>query len=236
MNFPVRLEDGKIHIFRGYRIQHNNLLGPFKGGIRFSPLVSADEVKALAALMTYKCALIDLPFGGAKGGIQLDPATFSRDPTGAWRYRPESDYPVRRVTNPWVDVQRWIADHTPKDAFILNPPYLEGFRTYSRRSQFADWKQGTLSMFHEEFGLEWLRRMQRLVPRQLDPKSPWRNVALNYESLSAPQLDSLIRDYRITHIVTQASQGDRPLPWREVYSNGTFRVLDTGARLEGPGR
>lgn len=79
VNFPVKLADGQIHMFKGYRIQHNNLLGPFKGGIRYAPSVSLDEVKALAALMTYKCSLVELPFGGGKGGIQLDPAKFSQD-------------------------------------------------------------------------------------------------------------------------------------------------------------
>jgi glutamate dehydrogenase (NAD(P)+) len=79
VNFPVRLSDGKIHAFKGYRIQHNNLLGPFKGGIRYSLMVSVDEVRALAALMTYKCSLVELPFGGAKGGIQLDPAKYTQD-------------------------------------------------------------------------------------------------------------------------------------------------------------
>src|SRR5947209_7070567 len=79
VNFPVKLADGKIHMFKGYRIQHNNLLGPFKGGIRYASSVSLDEVKALAALMTYKCSLVELPFGGGKGGIQLDPAKFNQD-------------------------------------------------------------------------------------------------------------------------------------------------------------
>ena len=79
VNFPVKMNDGKIHMFKGYRIQHNNLLGPFKGGIRYAPSVSLDEVKALAALMTYKCSLVELPYGGAKGGIQLDPAKFAQD-------------------------------------------------------------------------------------------------------------------------------------------------------------
>ncbi len=79
VNFPVKLNDGKIHMFKGYRIQHNNLLGPFKGGIRYAPSVSLDEVKALAALMTYKCSLVALPFGGGKGGIQMDPSKFAND-------------------------------------------------------------------------------------------------------------------------------------------------------------
>jgi glutamate dehydrogenase (NAD(P)+) len=79
VNFPVKLADGKIHMFKGYRIQHNNLLGPFKGGIRYAPSVSLDEVKALASLMTYKCSLVELPFGGGKGGIQMDPAKFTTD-------------------------------------------------------------------------------------------------------------------------------------------------------------
>jgi glutamate dehydrogenase (NAD(P)+) len=79
VNFPVRLDDGSYRCFQGYRIQHNNILGPYKGGIRYHPLVSDEEVKALAALMTWKCALVDLPLGGAKGGVKLDPHAHSSD-------------------------------------------------------------------------------------------------------------------------------------------------------------
>lgn len=79
VNFPVTLDSGKTEIFTGYRIQHNNILGPFKGGLRFHPDVDLDEVKALAAWMTFKTALVGVPFGGAKGGVTLDPAAFSTD-------------------------------------------------------------------------------------------------------------------------------------------------------------
>ncbi|MFO0836148.1 MAG: Glu/Leu/Phe/Val dehydrogenase [Phycisphaerales bacterium] len=78
VNFPVRMDDGRIEMFSGYRVQHNNVLGPFKGGIRYHQDVSIDEVRALAAWMTIKCALVDIPFGGGKGGVQVDPATLSR--------------------------------------------------------------------------------------------------------------------------------------------------------------
>lgn len=78
VNFPVRMDDGRIEMFSGYRVQHNNVLGPFKGGIRYHPDVSLDEVRALAAWMTIKCALVDIPFGGGKGGVQVDPASLSR--------------------------------------------------------------------------------------------------------------------------------------------------------------
>jgi glutamate dehydrogenase (NAD(P)+) len=78
VTFPVRMDDGRIEMFSGYRVQHNNVLGPFKGGIRYHPDVSLDEVRALAAWMTIKCALVDIPFGGGKGGVQVDPATLSR--------------------------------------------------------------------------------------------------------------------------------------------------------------
>ena len=73
VNFPVKMDDGRFEVFTGYRIQHNNVLGPYKGGVRFSPLVNLDEVKALASWMTWKSALCDIPFGGAKGGISFDP-------------------------------------------------------------------------------------------------------------------------------------------------------------------
>ncbi len=77
-NFPVKLEDGRYHIFKGYRVQHNNLLGPFKGGLRYHHEANLDEMKALAAWMTYKSALHDIPFGGAKGGIKFDPRKHTR--------------------------------------------------------------------------------------------------------------------------------------------------------------
>lgn len=78
VNFPVNMDDGTVEKFSGYRVQHNNVLGPFKGGIRYHPQVSIDEVRALAAWMTIKCALVDIPFGGAKGGVQVDPSRLSR--------------------------------------------------------------------------------------------------------------------------------------------------------------
>lgn len=77
VNFPVRMDDGTLRIFTGYRIQHNNILGPYKGGMRYHPDIRLDEVRALAALMTWKCALLEIPFGGAKGGVQCDPSTLS---------------------------------------------------------------------------------------------------------------------------------------------------------------
>jgi len=77
VNFPVTMDTGEVRVLRGYRVQHNNALGPFKGGIRFSPAVDLDEVRALATWMTFKTALVDIPFGGAKGGIAIDPRSFS---------------------------------------------------------------------------------------------------------------------------------------------------------------
>ena len=69
---PLRTESGELRIFRGYRVQHNGARGPYKGGIRYHPDADISEVRALASLMTWKTALLDLPFGGAKGGIQVD--------------------------------------------------------------------------------------------------------------------------------------------------------------------
>lgn len=77
IHFPVKLSSGKTQLFKGYRVQHNNILGPFKGGIRYHHNVYLDECKALAAWMTWKCALQNLPFGGGKGGVKFDPSQFS---------------------------------------------------------------------------------------------------------------------------------------------------------------
>ena len=74
---PVRLDDGELMVVRGYRVQHNGARGPYKGGIRYHPTADLDEVRALASLMTWKTALVDVPFGGAKGGIEVDPTVMS---------------------------------------------------------------------------------------------------------------------------------------------------------------
>lgn len=77
VNVPVLMDDGTVKVFTGYRVQHNTLRGPSKGGIRFSPQVNLDEVRALAAWMTWKCSVVNVPFGGGKGGVICDPRTMS---------------------------------------------------------------------------------------------------------------------------------------------------------------
>ena len=77
VSVPVRMDDGTIKTFAGYRIQHNGARGPYKGGVRYHPDADAEEVRALASLMTWKTALVDIPFGGAKGGVQCDPHQLS---------------------------------------------------------------------------------------------------------------------------------------------------------------
>ncbi|TRX50948.1 Glu/Leu/Phe/Val dehydrogenase [Fulvivirga sp. M361] len=77
VSLPITMDDGSIRVFDGYRVVHSNILGPSKGGIRFDPGVNLDEVKALAAWMTWKCAVVDIPYGGAKGGIQCNPREMS---------------------------------------------------------------------------------------------------------------------------------------------------------------
>ena len=74
---PLRRDSGEKHVFYGYRVQHNGARGPYKGGVRYHPSADLDEVRALASLMTWKTALIDLPFGGAKGGVQVDPGSLT---------------------------------------------------------------------------------------------------------------------------------------------------------------
>ncbi|GHO86759.1 Glu/Leu/Phe/Val family dehydrogenase [Dictyobacter formicarum] len=119
VNFPVRLDNGDVQMFTGYRVQHNINRGPAKGGIRFSPEVSLDEVRALAMWMTWKCAVVDIPFGGAKGGVICDPHQMSRGELERMSRRyateisilmgPNSDIPAPDMnTNP--QVMAWMMD------------------------------------------------------------------------------------------------------------------------------
>src|SRR5689334_23443305 len=77
VNIPVGLDDGRIEVFTGYRVQHSIARGPAKGGIRYAPDVTLDEVRALASWMTWKCAVVNIPFGGGKGGVICDPNVLS---------------------------------------------------------------------------------------------------------------------------------------------------------------
>ena len=77
VSLPITMDDGSIRVFEGYRVIHSTILGPSKGGIRFDPAVNLDEVKALAAWMTWKCAVVDIPYGGAKGGVKCNPREMS---------------------------------------------------------------------------------------------------------------------------------------------------------------
>ena len=82
VHIPVQLDDGRLEVFTGYRVQHSIARGPGKGGIRFGPDVTLDEVRALASWMTWKCAVVNIPFGGAKGGVICDPNLLSAQRTG----------------------------------------------------------------------------------------------------------------------------------------------------------
>jgi len=78
VHFPVSMDDGRIEMFTGFRVQHSQARGPAKGGIRYAPEVTLDEVRALASWMTWKCAVVNIPFGGAKGGVICDPKKMSQ--------------------------------------------------------------------------------------------------------------------------------------------------------------
>jgi glutamate dehydrogenase/leucine dehydrogenase len=120
VSVPVKMDDGTWRVFTGYRCQHNSIRGPYKGGIRFHPDVDLGEVKALSAWMTMKCAVVDIPLGGGKGGIIVDPKKLSARELEAMTREytraitpfigPEMDIPAPDVyTTP--QIMGWIADH-----------------------------------------------------------------------------------------------------------------------------
>lgn len=119
VNFPVKLDNGTVHVFKGYRVQHNNALGPYKGGLRYHETVDIDAARALATWMTWKTSLAGLPFGGGKGGVQLNPKLYSKAEleriTRRFTYAlgdnigPEHDIPAPDV-NTTPQMMAWIAD------------------------------------------------------------------------------------------------------------------------------
>jgi len=125
VSLPVRMDDGTIRVFRGFRVQYNDAKGPTKGGIRFHPNETIDTVRALAAWMTWKCALLDLPLGGAKGGVICNPKEMSQAELeglsrayiqSVWQFiGPDKDIPAPDVyTNP--QVMAWMTDEYSKIA------------------------------------------------------------------------------------------------------------------------
>src|SRR5688500_3518112 len=147
VQIPVSLSDGKTHVFSGYRVQHNGARGPYKGGIRFHPEVDLDEVRALASLMTWKTAIANVPYGGAKGGINCDPRTLERGEVekiarsfmdkiekvlGPTRDIPAPDVGTNAQTMAWLmDEYGKLHGHTP--AIVTGKPIaLEG--SYGREA------------------------------------------------------------------------------------------------------
>jgi len=126
---PVTLDNGELIVARGYRVQHNGARGPYKGGIRYHPSADLDEVRALASLMTWKTALVDIPFGGAKGGIEIDPTPLRPDELeqltrrfigvihhvlGPYRDIPAPDVGTNAQTMAWMmDAYGRVEGHTP---------------------------------------------------------------------------------------------------------------------------
>jgi glutamate dehydrogenase (NAD(P)+) len=119
VHIPVQMDDGRIEVFTGYRVQHSNARGPCKGGIRYAPDVSLDEVRALASWMTWKCAVVNIPFGGAKGGVICDPKAMSQGELERMTRRytasliefigPEKDVPAPDM-NTNEQTMAWIMD------------------------------------------------------------------------------------------------------------------------------
>lgn len=159
VSIPVRLSDGRLHTYSGYRVQHNGARGPFKGGIRYHPQVDLDEFRALAALMTWKTAIAGVPFGGAKGGIDCDPALLQPPElekiTRAFMQRvdkvlgPTRDIPAPDV-NTNAQVMAWMMDeygkaHGYTPGIVTGKPIaLEG--SYGREAATA---RGLVYMFRE---------------------------------------------------------------------------------------
>ncbi len=135
VSLPVTMDNGKVRVFEGYRVIHSTILGPAKGGIRFDMGVSLDEVRALAAWMTWKCAVVDLPYGGAKGGVICDPRSMSagererlvRAYTAALRdvFGPDKDIPAPDMGTSAIEMA-WLMDEYSKGVGMTSHAVVTG--------------------------------------------------------------------------------------------------------------
>lgn len=127
VSIPVIMDDDRVHVFRGYRVQHNDARGPYKGGIRYHPYVNLDEVTALAMLMTWKCAVVDVPYGGAKGGVTCHPETLSLGERE--RLTRRYAFMISQIIGPYQDVPAPdIATNAQTMAWILDTySQLQGY-------------------------------------------------------------------------------------------------------------
>ena len=135
VNFPVKMDDGSVKIFTGYRVHHSTVLGPTKGGLRYHPNVTLDHMRAMAMWMTWKCAVVNIPYGGAKGGVVCDPKTLSPNELENLTRRyateisllmsPEGDIPAPDVgTTP--QVMAWIMDTYSMHRGYTTPAVVTG--------------------------------------------------------------------------------------------------------------
>ena len=144
VSLPVKMDDGTVEVFNGCRVQHSDALGPFKGGVRYHPNVTLDEITALAMLMTWKCAVIDIPYGGAKGGVCCNPkkmsprelehltrryATMILDLIGPYRDVPAPDLYTDEQTMAWImDTYSTFKGYSVPESVTGKPIILGGFK------------------------------------------------------------------------------------------------------------
>jgi glutamate dehydrogenase (NAD(P)+) len=168
VSIPIQMDDGRIEVFEGYRVIHNEVMGPSKGGIRYAPDVNLDEIKALAAWMTWKCAVVGIPFGGAKGGVACDPSKLTRVELEKITRRytanlidvfgPDKDIPAPDM-NTNEQVMAWVLDtfsmHTRRteNAVVTGKPLILGGSLGRREATGRGVMVSTLGAL-EKIGLE----------------------------------------------------------------------------------
>src|SRR3954447_19636523 len=220
---PVRLGDGKIHVFSGYRVQHNGARGPYKGGIRFHPEVDLDEVRALAELMTWKTAVVDIPYGGAKGGVNCDPSELEEHEVEAVARSfmdkiekvlgPQRDIPAPDVgTN--AQVMAWLMDeygklhgHTP--ACVTGKPIaLEGsfgreaatgrgvVQVFTEAASELDIDPGSATFVMQGFGNvgSWAARLMQDIGARMVGVAGANGAIANSDGIDADELAEHVRD------------------------------------------